>query len=371
MGSKPSRISKTRRLMTQQKIDALLILSEENRRYLSGFLAEDHQFEENAGALFLTRDRQYLITDSRYDLQAQTEAPDWRIFIYKQSLAKEIADLIQETAAQTIGFESRRISVQQYYELDTKLKQTNGEAKLIPLADLSEDLRRIKDSDEIAYTYQALRIAESVFRQVAKGLKPGMSEKAIAWEIETGLREAGAEDLAFPVIVASGPNSALPHAVPSDRCIEIGEPIIIDWGCKLHGYCSDTTRTVILGPPDDTFLKVYHCVLEAQQRAIAVIKSGANTRIVDSTARDHIHNNGYQGKFGHGLGHGTGLAVHEAPRLSPIKESILKAGMIVTVEPGIYLPQWGGVRIEHQVVVRSDGAEVMNELSTSYDIDQL
>lgn len=357
--------------MAKQKIDALLILSGENRRYLSGFVAEDHQFEETAGALFITRDRQYLITDSRFDLQAQTEAPDWRIFIYKQSWAKEIASLIQKTAVHTIGFESRRISVQQYNELHKQLKQTNAEVELTPLADLSEDLRRIKDPDEIASTYQALRIAESVFRQVVKGLKPGMSEKAIAWEIETGLREAGADNLSFPVIVASGPNSALPHAVPGDRCIEIGEPILIDWGCKLHGYCSDTTRTVILGPPDDTFLKVYHCVLEAQQRAIAAIKAGANTRIVDSAARDHIHNNGYQGKFGHGLGHGTGLAVHEAPRLSPVKESILKTGMIVTVEPGIYLPQWGGVRIEHQVVVRSDGAEVMNELSTSYDIAQI
>jgi Xaa-Pro aminopeptidase len=357
--------------MAQKGIDALLVLSEENRCYLSGFSAADQQFEETAGALLLTHDHTYIITDSRFDLQAQTEAPDWNIIIYKHSLAKEIAALIKETATQNIGFESKRISVHQHHDLDAQIKQTNSEAGLTPLADLSEMLRQIKDPDEIEYTYQALRIAESVFRQVVKRLKPGMSEKTIAWDMERGLREAGADDLSFPVIVASGPNSALPHAVPTDRCIDLGEPILIDWGCKLHGYCSDTTRTMILGPPDDTFLQVYHCVLEAQQRAIAAIKSGANTRVVDAAARDHIHNNGYQGKFGHGLGHGTGLAVHEAPRLSPLKESNLEAGMIVTVEPGIYLPQWGGVRIEHQVIVRSDGAEVMNELSTNYDIDRL
>lgn len=367
MGVMQLRISKARELMAQREIDALLIFSEENRRYLSGFSATDHQFEETAGILLITHDDKYILTDSRFDLQAQAEAPDWRIVIYQHSLTKEIADLIHKTAAGTIGFESRRIAVHQYNDLESKIQQ----AKLIPLADLSQDLRQVKDADEIEFTYQALRIAESVFRQVAKGLKPGMSEKTIAWDIEKKLHEAGAEDLSFPAIVASGPNSALPHAVPTDRPIGTGEPILIDWGCKYQGYCSDTTRTVILGPPDDTFLKVHHCVLEAQRLAIATIKAGANTRIVDAAARDHIHNNGYQGKFGHGLGHGTGLAVHEAPRLSPIKESILEAGMIVTVEPGIYLPQWGGVRIELQVVVRSDGAEVMNELSTSHDITRL
>jgi Xaa-Pro aminopeptidase len=364
---KQLRISKARELLAHKKIDALLIFSQENRQYLSGFSAVDHQFEEIAGSLLITQDENFIITDSRFDLQAQAEAPDWRIVIYKHSLAKEIADLIQKTAIDTIGFESSRVSVHQYQDLDSKIQQS----KLIPLADLSRDLRQIKDADEIANTYQALGIAESVFRQVAKGLQPGMSEKAIAWDIERRLREAGAEDLSFPVIVASGPNSALPHAVPTDRCIGIGEPILIDWGCKLHGYCSDTTRTLVLGSPDDTLLKVHHCVREAQQLAIAAIKAGANTRVVDAVARDHIHNNGYQGKFGHGLGHGTGLAVHEAPRLSPIKESILEAGMIVTVEPGIYLPEWGGVRIEHQVVVRSHGAEVMNQLSTDYNIARL
>ena len=170
---------------------------------------------------------------------------------------------------------------------------------------------------------------------------------------------------------AAGTNSALPHAIPTDRPIAVGEPILFDWGARLNGYCSDTSRTVILGTPDAIFLKVYQTVLEAQQKALAAIKSGVSSKTVDSVARQYIRRQGYKGKFGHGLGHGTGLAVHEGPRLSPIKESVLQAGMILTVEPGVYLPQWGGVRIEHQVVVQEEGAMVLNQLSTSFDIDAI
>jgi Xaa-Pro aminopeptidase len=168
-----------------------------------------------------------------------------------------------------------------------------------------------------------------------------MTEKQVAWAMESAMREAGADGLSFPVIVAGGPNSALPHAVPSERPLRTGEPILFDWGAKLNGYCSDTSRTIILGAADDTFKKVHGTVLEAQQRAIAAIRAGINSKMVDAAARDFIHQSGYEGKFGHGLGHGTGLAVHEAPRLSPLRETILESGMLVTVEPGIYLPEWG------------------------------
>jgi Xaa-Pro aminopeptidase len=175
------------------------------------------------------------------------------------------------------------------------------------------------------------------------------------------MRESGAQGLAFPVIVASGPNSALPHAVPTDRQLARGEPILFDWGARLNQYCSDTTRTVVLGRPDEQFIRVFDTVVMARDMAIAAIQAGASGTGVDKIARDHIDRNGFAGKFGHSLGHGTGLAVHESPRLSPIKDDLLEAGMIVTVEPGIYLQGWGGIRMENQVVVRRGGARVLND----------
>ena len=239
----------------------------------------------------------------------------------------------------------------------------------IPVESFVEAFRLIKSQQEIEATRNALSLAEKSFQRVVNTLKPGLTEKAVAWEMERDMRESGADALSFPVIVAAGPNSALPHAIPTQRPIKPSEPILFDWGAKLKGYCSDTSRTVILGPPDDTFIKVHKTVLAAQTLAIQAIKSGANSKQVDGIARDYIHQQGYEGKFGHGLGHGTGLAVHEGPRLSPLKEMTLEQGMIVTVEPGIYLEGWGGVRIENQVVVQKEGPWILNELSTSYEIE--
>ena len=224
-----------------------------------------------------------------------------------------------------------------------------------------ESLRQIKSEDEIQRSINALRLAEKAFSQVLDTIRPGMSERQAAWAMEKAMREAGAQGLSFPVIVASGPNSALPHAVPTDRKLARGEPILFDWGARLDEYCSDTTRTVVIGKPDDRFRKVFETVVMARDIAIAAIKAGASGTQVDKVARDHINQNGFADKFGHSPGHGTGLAVHEAPRLSPIKDDLLKAGMIVTVEPGIYLPDWGGIRMENQVVVREDGAQVLND----------
>ncbi|MBI5895614.1 MAG: aminopeptidase P family protein, partial [Desulfobacterales bacterium] len=341
----------------------------ENRRYLSGFTGEDHQFDESAGALLITADAQVLATDSRFELQAQKEAPLFEVVVYRNALVKELAVLVDRFHIRRLGFESVRISVHQHANFQ---KELDGKAvELIASETLVETLRQVKSSDEIERTRRALALAEDVFRRVAKSLKPGMSEKSVAWAMEMGMRQAGADALSFPVIVAAGPNSALPHAIPTEREIQAGEPILFDWGAKLNGYCSDTTRTVYLGAPDDTFRRVHHIVLEAQQKAIAAIKAGISTKTVDAMARDHINQNGYEGKFGHGLGHGTGLAVHEAPRLSPLRDTLLESGMIVTVEPGIYLPEWGGIRIENQVVVRPDGPMVLNGLSTNFAIDEL
>lgn len=365
------RIQKLRTRFSEKGIDALLVLVAENRMYLSGFSAEDHQLDELSGALLITGKDLILATDSRFDIQARQESPLFEVVIYRKGLAVELPVLIQRLGIQKLGFESSRVSVSQYDLIQKENKKAQSEVELIPLENIVEDQRVIKTEDEIQRTMAALKLAENAFLQVIGGMQPGMTEKEVAWDMEKKMREGGADSLSFPVIVAAGPNSALPHAVPSDRPIQEGEPILFDWGARLDGYCSDTSRTVILGTPDETFRKVYRTVLEAQQKAIAAIRAGVSSKQVDAKARDFIDQMGFEGKFGHGLGHGTGLAVHEGPRLSPMKEKTLESGMIVTVEPGIYLPDWGGVRIENQVVVTDHDARVLNELETSFDILEL
>jgi len=366
-----TRIQHVRQLISSQGIDALMVLIEENRYYLSGFTGEDHQFDESAGALLISQDNLVLATDTRFDIQAHQEASLYEVVIYKKGLAKELPGLVRRLNIGKLGFEGVRISVSQHQSYQKELEEAGVQIALNPVEDLVEGLRLKKSGPEVARTRQVLSLAEDAFRQVVKTIKPGMTEKAVAWEMERRMREAGADQLSFPVIVAAGPNSALPHAIPTDRPIREGEPILFDWGARMGHYCSDTSRTVILGPADDHFLKIFHTVLDAQQMAIKAIRAGASTKSIDAVAREHISAAGYGDKFGHGLGHGTGLAVHEGPRLSPLKETTLDSGMLVTVEPGIYLSEWGGVRIENQVLVGSDGPEVLNRLSTTYDINQI
>jgi Xaa-Pro aminopeptidase len=365
------RIARVRRLFAENGIDALLVLIEENRHYLSGFTGEDHQFDESAGALLISPDKLILATDSRFETQAQNESPQFEVKIYRKGLAKELPVLVQGLNINKLGFESVRVSVKQHKNFRKEIASTNGSVELIPVDDLVEGIRLIKSSQEIEQTRKALVLAEEAFRRVVKALEPGMTEKAVAWQLERHMRMDGAQRVSFPVMVAAGLNSALPHSVPSDRPIQEGEPILFDWGAVLGHYCSDTSRTVILGKPSETCLEVHGIVLEAQKKAIKAIKAGASSKAVDAVARDYISAKGYGDKFGHGLGHGTGLAVHEGPRLSPLKDTVLESGMIVTVEPGIYLPGWGGVRIENQVVVDQGGPIVLNNLGTSYDIDEI
>jgi Xaa-Pro aminopeptidase len=356
------RISRLRELLPGTQTDTLLVLTDENRRYLSGFTGQDTQFDESAGALLITGTDLMLATDTRYELQARNEARLYKIVCYKKGLAEELPVLLKTLGTKTLGFESVRLSVHQYRKISDTLVQAGLEVILKPIEDLVEQLRIKKAETEIETLRSALSLAETAFSECAARIKPGMTEKELAWIMEKGMREAGAEGLSFPTIVASGPNSALPHAIPGDRRIKTGEPILFDWGARLDGYCSDISRTVVIGEPDDTFKKVFRTVLDAQRRAIDAIKAGASSRAVDGVARDHIEKQGFVGKFGHGLGHGTGLAIHEAPRLSPLKDTVLETGMVTTVEPGIYLDDWGGVRLENMVVVREDGAEVLNRL---------
>ena len=363
------RIKNVRKLMKKHDIDTLLVSTQENRRYLSGFTGEDAQCDESAGSLFITGRELILATDSRFDMQAAKEAAQFDIVCYREGLAKALPELLKHLSSKRLGFESVRMSLKQFHEFEEIISSENIGAELVPTENIVEQVREIKDEEEIEKTRQALLLAEKAFERLLQEIQPGMTEKRIAWLLEKEMRESGAEALSFPSIVASGPNSALPHAIPGDRAWMKGEPLLFDWGAKLSGYCSDISRTLFFGKTDSTFQKVFQTVVDAQKKAIDAIRDGAGTRAVDRIARNYIENKGFKGKFGHGLGHGTGLAVHEAPRLSPLKDTVLKAGMLVTVEPGIYLPDWGGVRVENQVVVRDKGAEVLNTLDENVSLN--
>ena len=357
------RIEKVRAVLKTCEIDTLLVTTGENRRYLSGFTGEDTQCDESAGSLFITPGELILATDSRFDLQAAEESKAFEIRCYREGLPKILPDILKQIGTKRLGFESVRMTHKQLDDFGKAISAQKTKVQLIPTENIVEQIRVIKDEKEIQKTQSALLLAENAFKRVLGEIRPGMTEKQMAWMLEKELRESGAEALSFPSIVASGPNSALPHAIPENRTWKTGEPLLFDWGARLHGYCSDCSRTLTYGPVDQTFQKVFQTVADAQQMAMDAIRDGASTMAVDKIARDYIDSQGFKDKFGHGLGHGTGLAVHEAPRLSPLKDTILKTGMIVTVEPGIYLSGWGGVRIENQVVVRKEGAEVLNTLT--------
>ena len=358
-----NRINILRKILSEKNFDTFMILVEENRRYLSGFTGEDTGFDESASALFITNTRLILATDSRYELQARQEASGYEIVCYKKGLVNELSNILNTLKTKKLGFESKRLSHMQYHKITRQLLSDGFQVQLVETKDIVESLRIKKEEEEIENIKKALFIAESAFRNfIANNIMAGMTEKEAAWEIEKGMRETGADSISFPVIVASGPNSALPHAIPGNRRIKKGEPILFDWGARINGYCSDISRTVVIGKPDETFLKVYETVLNAQSMAIDAIRPGISSRAVDKIARDYIEKMGFKGKFGHGLGHGTGLAIHEYPGLNPIRDTTLDKNMVFTIEPGIYIPGWGGVRLENMVVVRESRAEVLNSL---------
>jgi len=357
------RVERLRKSLAENNIDTLMVLVEENRRYLSGFTGEDTQFDETAGALFITDKRLILATDSRNDMQAANEAPLYEIICYKKGLVKELPNIINTLKTKRLGFESIRISYMQYNKICKQFGSSNIDIELVEADDIMGCLRIVKEQSEIEELKKALIIAESAFMDfIENTIEPGMTEKDAAWLLEKNMREAGADSLSFPIIVASGPNSALPHAVPGNRKFNKGEPILFDWGARLNGYCSDITRTIVIGNPDDRFKKIFKTVLDAQLKAINAIKPGISSKTVDEIARNHIDSMGFKDKFGHGLGHGIGLAVHEPPGISPLKDTLLESQMVFTVEPGIYIPGWGGIRIENMVVVSENGAEVLNSL---------
>jgi Xaa-Pro aminopeptidase len=358
-------LTDVRELFPAHEIDALLVSGPENRRYLSGFTADDPAW----GMLLITAQAAVLITDFRYQIWAQQEVKDFDVLLYKVDLAETLADLLKDLKVGRLGFEAAHLTYWQYQHLTKKATDTGLTITWQPLEGLVEGLRQRKTAAELAVMRRALKLTETVMRQVAGELAPGLTERQVAWEIEKRLREGGAEGLAFPPIVAAGPNSAKPHHQPGDYILAAGEPIIIDMGARVDGYCADMTRTFILGDADEHFRKIYTLVRRAQARAEAELKAGMDSLAGDALAREVIAAAGYGEAFGHSLGHGVGLAVHESPALSPseARRVELPAGCVVTVEPGIYLTGWGGVRLEDMVRLNPNGAEVMNTPGYFYD----
>ncbi|PIP42228.1 MAG: hypothetical protein COX19_01620 [Desulfobacterales bacterium CG23_combo_of_CG06-09_8_20_14_all_51_8] len=360
----PGRIARFREQMSREAIDTFLVLIEENRRYLSGYTGEDTQFDESAGALIITNDALILATDSRFDLQARAEAPLYDVVCYQKGLVKELPGILKQLATRTLGIEGSRMSYAQYVKVRHELEDQGLSIEIKDTAHLVENLRLIKDDNEIAAIVRAVEVAEIHFEEFISQLKPGMKETDAAWTLEKQMREAGAQGLSFSVISAFGRNSALPHAIPGDKTLTPVEPLLFDWGAKLNGYCSDMTRTFVMGEPDDQFKKIFTIVHDAQKKAIDAIRPGVSSRAIDAIARNHIADKGFKDFFGHGLGHGVGLAVHEPPSITPMaeKDIVLQENMVFTVEPGIYLPDWGGVRLENMVRVTADGVSVFNHL---------
>ncbi len=355
------RLGDLRALVAANNLEAFLVAGPENRRYLSGFTAQDELLTETSGWLFLTSNEAFLLTDFRYQEWAAQEASGFEVKVYKESMAAILAELLRACESRRVGFESAYITHRNYQRLVETVAQTGWQVEWLPQEGVVEELREKKTPEEVAVIQKALRLTEQVFSEVAAILNPGLTERQVAWEIERRLREQGSEGLAFPPIVAAGANSARPHHHPGDSRINAGEPIIIDMGARIDGYCADLTRTLIIGEPTERFREIYTLVRQAQARAEGAIKAGMNSLDADALAREVIIQAGYGEAFGHSLGHGVGLAVHEAPSLSPYKDRAteLKAGSVVTVEPGIYLPEWGGVRLEDMVVIHPDRAEVL------------
>ncbi|KZE80894.1 Xaa-Pro dipeptidase [Paenibacillus elgii] len=346
------RIGRLRSLLEQKGLPALLITNATNRKYMTGFTG-------SAGYVLITTDRAVLLTDFRYVTQASEQAAGYEIIEHGPKVVESIHDLLRKWGIAKLGFEQTDLSYGTY----SSYAEALGGIEFVPTGGLVELLRMIKDDEEIAVMQQAADLADRAFVHVLGLLKSGVKELDISLEIEMFVRKHGAASTSFETIVASGERSALPHGKASDKIIGTGEFVTLDFGAYYKSYCSDITRTVIVGTPTDKHRDIYKIVLEAQMEALERIKPGMTGKEADAVARDVIKRYGYGDHFGHGTGHGLGMEVHEAPRLSVQGDVVLAPGMVVTVEPGIYLPGFGGVRIEDDIVITETGNRRLTQSS--------
>ena len=353
MTDHPSRLDRIRERLRAARLDALLVTNPHNRRYASGFSGSN-------GWLLIPADddaQPKLATDFRYLDQAAQESPDFEIVQMKGELKNWWGDLAKPLGRGRLGFESHDVTVAAHKRLrDTNAKLPAGQRPALVQSDqIVEAARAVKDEAELAQLRQAVQLTDDAFAHVEQTIQPGWTERRVAWEIEQYARSRGADGMAFESIVAAGPWGARPHARPRDEAIHAGQPIVIDMGARYDGYCADMTRTIVLGDQDDAFPRIYDIVLAAHETAAQMIEPGMTGKDADQLARQVIADAGYADQFGHGLGHGVGLQIHETPHLGITSKDQLEAGMVITIEPGIYLPDWGGVRIEDMGLLDEDG----------------
>lgn len=323
-----------------EKSDGILITSPHNMQYFSGFSGGE-------GALFVTPQRAVLFTDSRYTEQAQNECKKAEV-VETSNWKSAVCD--EAEGLKSLMFEDRHISAATYLHFAEKLT-----ASLVPAEELLEDMRAVKTQAEIEVMAKAEAILCRTFEKMLDFIRPGITEKQLAAEIEYNMRAMGADGTSFETIAISGVRTSLPHGTPTDKVIEKGDFVTMDFGCRVNGYCSDMTRTVVVGKANPKQKEIYSIVKEAQATGLDAIKAGVGAKDADKLARDIIENAGYGENFGHSLGHGVGLLIHEKPTLSPRSQQVLEENMVVTCEPGIYIPGFGGVRIEDMVCVKNEG----------------
>lgn len=341
------RVTKLQAVLKEEHMDAILVTSQYNLRYVS-------RFTGTTGLAVITQDEAFFVTDFRYTQQAAKQAQGFEIVRNVGLIFQEVKKIVDEKGISTLGFEDAYVSFRSFEELEGLLA-----CDLIPASGMIEELREVKEEEELALIRKAAEIADEGFRYILDHIKPGVSEIEIANKLDFRMRELGATGVSFDTIVASGYRSAMPHGVASHKLIEKGDFVTLDFGCYYEGYVSDMTRTVSVGEPDAKLKEIYEIVLEAQLRVNAQAKAGMTGVEVDSIARDYITEKGYGEYFGHSNGHGIGLEIHEGPNTSQKATKVLVPGNVITNEPGIYLDGIGGVRIEDDLIITADGNEII------------
>ncbi|MEX3747564.1 MULTISPECIES: M24 family metallopeptidase [Lysinibacillus] len=343
-----SQLEQLRTALRAQQSDVFIITSHQNRRYLTGFTG-------SAGTVVITQTQALLLVDFRYTQQATNQSKEFDVReIDRSHLYETIQEILDTESIQTVGFEQQHVTYEAYQLMSSKLTAT-----LKPLSNIVENLRMIKTTEEIELIKKAAWVSDEAFKYILTFIKPGVSEIDIANELEFHMRKNGATGAAFDIIIASGHRSALPHGVASDKKIEKGDMLTLDFGAYYQGYRSDMTRTIAVGEPPEKLKVVYQIVYDSLQKALSNMKAGITGKEADSYSRDFIKAKGYEKNYGHGSGHGIGLDIHENIFMSTVCEDILEENMVLTVEPGIYIPKIGGVRIEDDVIVTKNGVEVI------------
>ncbi|CAH1191499.1 Xaa-Pro peptidase family protein [Paenibacillus sp. JJ-223] len=345
---KARRLGKAREAIARQELDALLISSPFNRRYVTGFTG-------TAGWAVITQEQAWLVTDFRYVRQAEQQAMEFEVVQHGGEPLEFIREKLSTAGVKKMGFEKHHVPFADYEAYE----RTFAGIELAPTGNVIEKLRGIKDEEEQRCIRKAIEITEQAFAFILGVMKPGVTERDVATELEYFMRKKGAVSSAYPTIVASGARSALPHGLASDKPLGMNEFVTLDFGANYDGYCSDLTRTVFIGKPTERHREIYGIVLDANKSVLEGLKPGMTGKEGDALAREYISRRGYGEYFGHGLGHAFGLEIHELMRFSKQTEDRLEPGMIMTVEPGIYLPDFGGVRIEDDILITDTGIEVL------------